>query len=259
MGNVVQQPPIDLEGAQAPPHPKGGVTLNPSCTGMYNAIARSELLLGTGTATAPPQPAPSDDFSLPPAIVPPSTRAHAGRGGTPLRSTAARAGSTIPCRCRRGTAGWSGQFAWRPSAAAGFDLIPDHFGLFGGRAHAVPARAAAAVTGAEAIILDLRPAAAPASRCFRMCSWWTTKDNWDSHLTPTPSTTRPSRPQLGDTQQRRQQRTINNAPTKADLDGGGVDAKLRPVALLIDLGALPARRFHRRATIAPRASGTQTE
>ena len=197
---LVQQPPIDLEGSQAPPHP--------SCTGMFNATARSELLLGTGTATAPPQPAPSDDLCLSPAIAQTSC-AHAGRDGIRL-STAARAGSTIPCRCRRGTAGWSGQFAWRPSAAAGFDLIPDHFGLFGGRAHAVPARAAAAVTGAEAIILDLRPAAAPASRCFRMCSWWTTKDNWDSHLTPTPSTTRPSRPRLGDTQQRRQQRTINN-------------------------------------------------
>ena len=135
LANVVQQPPIDLEGAQAPPHPKGGVTLNPSCTGMYNAIARSELLLGTGTATAPPQPAPSDDFSLPPAIVPPSTRAHAGRAGTPLRSTAARVGSTIPCRCPSRRGGMVGRVRL---AAVGGGRVRSDPRLFGGQAHAVP-------------------------------------------------------------------------------------------------------------------------
>ena len=48
---------------------RGGAESSPPCTSMFIALAGSELLLETGTTTAPAPPAPSDDRFLAPAFV----------------------------------------------------------------------------------------------------------------------------------------------------------------------------------------------
>ena len=60
----------NVQGGDAiPPTPPRGGALSPPCHSMFVALEGAELLLGTGTTTAPSPPVPSDDFFLSPTFV----------------------------------------------------------------------------------------------------------------------------------------------------------------------------------------------